>query len=87
MSDDLDQLILTEAPGGVIVTTHDRIIVRWTNGAERIFGYNAGEAIGNYLSSLISLPGQEEADREIGRKLENSGKCDYEMLRKKKMGA
>jgi protein-histidine pros-kinase len=86
MSDDLDQLILTNAPGGVIVTTCDRIIVRWTNGAERIFGYSAEEAIGNNLWSLISLPGQADADREIGRTLDDSGSCDYEMLRKKKDG-
>ena len=44
MNEDLDQLILSEAPGGVIVTTRDRIIVRWTNVAGRIFGYDADEA-------------------------------------------
>ncbi|OEZ62543.1 PAS domain S-box protein [Duganella sp. HH105] len=85
--DDLDQLILTEAPGGVIVTTRDRVVVRWTHGAERIFGYVAEEAIGNNLWSLISLPGQADADREIGRKLDEIGSCDYESLRKKKDGS
>ncbi len=85
--DDLDQLILTEAPGGVVVTTSDRTVVRWTDGAERIFGYCAQEAIGNNMWSLISLPDQTDADREIGRKLGDSGKCDYESLRKKKDGS
>ncbi|HEY0587999.1 MAG TPA: PAS domain S-box protein [Pseudoduganella sp.] len=87
MHDDLDQLILAEAPGGVIVTTRDRIILRWTSGAERIFGYGAEEAIGSNLWSLISLPGQAKADSEIGRKLDDHGNCDYEMLRKKKDGS
>ena len=86
MSDDLDQLILSNAPGGVIVTTRDNIIVRWTNGAERIFGYNSEDAIGNHLWSLISLPGQADTDRDIARKLAEHGTCDYEMLRKKKDG-
>ena len=85
--DELDQLILTEAPGGVIVTTSDRTIVRWTNGAERIFGYSAQEAIGSNMWSLISLPGQADADREIGRRLGESGSCDYESLRRKKDGS
>lgn len=87
MADELDQLILGEAPGGVIVTTCDRTIVRWTKGAERIFGYSAEEAIGHNLWSLISLHGQAEADSEIGRKLAEVGSCDYEMLRKKKDGS
>lgn len=87
MQDDLDQLILTEAPGGVVVTTSDRTIVRWTDGAERIFGYCAQEAIGNNMWSLISLPDQADADRDIGRRLGDSGSCDYESLRKKKDGS
>ena len=86
MADDLDQLILTNAPGGVIVTTRDNTIVRWTSGAERIFGYSSEHAVGHNLWSLISLPGQAEADQDIGRKLADSGACDYEMLRKKKDG-
>jgi len=87
MLDDLDQLILSEAPGGVIITTPERDIVRWTNGAERIFGYSAVEAIGNNLWSLISLPDQADANSDIGRKLDDRGSCDYEMLRKKKDGS
>src|ERR1700739_2428022 len=86
MADDLDQLILTNAPGGVIVPSRDNTIVRWTSGAERIFGYSSEHAVGHNLWSLISLPGQAEADQDIGRKLADSGACDYEMLRKKKDG-
>ena len=87
MQDELDQLILTEAPGGVVVTTADRTIVRWTKGAERIFGYSAEEALGNNMWSLISLPDQANADREIGRRLADGGSCDDESLRRKKDGS
>src|SRR5438094_9093328 len=86
MPDDLDQLILNNAPGGVIVTTRDRTIVRWTNGAERIFGYSGEEAIGSNLWALISLPGQADANAAIERGLAERGTSDYEMLRKKKDG-
>ncbi|HZV65084.1 MAG TPA: PAS domain S-box protein [Telluria sp.] len=84
---DLDQLILIHVPSGVIVTTQDNIIVRWTNGAERIFGYSSDDAMGSNLWSLISLPGQENSDAEIMSKLRESGTCDCEMLRRRKDGA
>jgi PAS domain S-box-containing protein len=86
MDADLDQLILNNAPGGVIVTTPDYIVVRWTNGAERIFGYSSDDAVGHDLRSLISLPGQADADTAINRELVANGTCDYEMLRRKKDG-
>jgi protein-histidine pros-kinase len=83
---DLDQLILLHAPGGLIVTSQDNIVLRWTNGAERIFGYSSDDAIGSNLWSLISLPGQENSDAEIIRKLHESGTYDCEMLRRRKDG-
>jgi protein-histidine pros-kinase len=86
MHADLDQLILTHAPGGVIVTTQDNIVVRWTNGAERIFGYSSGDAIGCNLWSLISLPGQENPDANIISQLREQGSYDGEILRRKKDG-
>ncbi|HEX8612669.1 MAG TPA: PAS domain S-box protein [Telluria sp.] len=84
---DFDQLILTEAPGGVIVTTPGHIVLRWTNGAERIFGYTSEEALGRDLRALIALPGEQELDLEAARQLEERGAFDYETLRRRKDGA
>jgi PAS domain S-box-containing protein len=86
MSIDLDQLVLDHAPGGVIVTTPDHLVVRWTHGAQRIFGYSPEDALGHSLWELISLPGQAEEDRRIGQQLLGQGNCDYEMLRRRKDG-
>jgi protein-histidine pros-kinase len=86
MSDDLDQLILSRAPGGVIVTNRDGTVLRWTPGAETIFGYSGEEATGNNVSTLISLPEQSGAERDIARKLADGESCDYEILRRKKDG-
>ncbi|MEG2032445.1 MAG: PAS domain S-box protein, partial [Janthinobacterium sp.] len=86
MDIELDKLILSEAPGGVVVTTEDHAVVRWTMGAQRIFGYTGEEAIGRNLWELISLPGQADADQAIERHLALHGSCDHESLRRRKDG-
>ena len=86
MDIELDQLILSEAPGGVVVTTEDHAVVRWTMGAQRIFGYTDDEAIGRNLWELISLPGQAAADQAIENRLALQGSCDHESLRRRKDG-
>jgi protein-histidine pros-kinase len=58
MDDRLDQLILTHAPGGVIVTAPDHIVLRWSAGAERIFGYSHAEAVGKPWWPLIGRVGE-----------------------------
>ncbi|NIA00482.1 PAS domain S-box protein [Massilia sp. CCM 8734] len=86
---DFDQLILTEAPGGVIVTTPGHTVLRWTKGAERIFGYSSDEAVGRDLRELIALPGKQERelDLEADRQIMARGAFDYETLRRRKDGA
>jgi PAS domain S-box-containing protein len=83
---ELDQLILAEAPGGVIITTPDRTVIRWTAGAERIFGYRADEALGCRLWDLISLPGQADSDRQVTETLLLHGASSHESLRRRKDG-
>ena len=86
IASELDQMILSEAPGGVIITTPERIVLRWTSGAERIFGYDAQEAVGRNLWDLISLPGQAESDHQITATLKLQGACNHEALRRRKDG-
>ncbi|NHZ43181.1 PAS domain S-box protein [Massilia aquatica] len=84
---DFDQLILSEAPGGVIVTTPGHTVLRWTNGAERIFGYTSEEALGHDLRELIALPGQRDLDESNARRVHERGVSDHEGLRRRKDGA
>jgi signal transduction histidine kinase/CheY-like chemotaxis protein len=66
MADKLDQLILTHLPGGLIVTAADHTVLRWNDGAQRIFGYAAADAIGQPLWKLIAVNGETGAgDVEI----------------------
>ncbi|WP_219114082.1 PAS domain S-box protein [Janthinobacterium sp. UMAB-56] len=86
MDADLDQLILSGAPGGVVITNEDHVVVRWTAGVQRIFGYASGEALGCKLWELISLPGQAEANVLIDEQLTLQGCYDRESLRRRKDG-
>ncbi|AQR70181.1 hypothetical protein BZG29_19030 [Janthinobacterium sp. LM6] len=86
MDAELDQLILSGAPGGVVITSEDHVVVRWTVGAQRIFGYASDEALGRTLWELISLPGQAEAGPLIAEQLTLHGSYDRESLRRRKDG-
>ncbi|HNC96458.1 MAG TPA: PAS domain S-box protein, partial [Myxococcota bacterium] len=86
MQIDFDQLVMEQAPGGVVVTTRSGTIVHWTRGAEEIFGFNRDEAIGRPLLELIGAPGQEWTDfvSELAR---SGGAFVFECLRRKKDGS
>lgn len=86
MDAELDQLILNDAPGGVVITSKEHVIVRWTAGAQRIFGYASDEALGRKLWELVSLPGQAEAVPLIDEQLALHGSYDRESLRRRKDG-
>ena len=86
MDAELDQLILSGAPGGVVITNEEHVVVRWTIGAQRIFGYASDEALGRTLWELISLPGQAEAAPLIDEQLALHGSYDRESLRRRKDG-
>ncbi|MDN2671318.1 PAS domain S-box protein [Janthinobacterium sp. SUN026] len=86
MDAELDQLILSGAPGGVVITNEDHVVVRWTAGAQRIFGYASDETLGRTLWELISLPGQAEAGPLIAEQLALHGSYDRESLRRRKDG-
>jgi PAS domain S-box-containing protein len=45
--------IVTEAGDAIIFADHEGVIRLWNAGAERIFGYSAGEALGQSLDLII----------------------------------
>jgi PAS domain S-box-containing protein len=87
MATDFDRLILSEAPGGIIVTSPDGGVVHWTKGAEIIFGYASEEALGRSLHELTSLPGTEDQAINVREQLIAEGHHNYECLRRRKDGA
>jgi PAS domain S-box-containing protein len=57
--------ILDQAHDSVIATDLDGRITFWNNGAERLFGYNADESVGQHISHIF--PAEAHADLDIGR--------------------
>ncbi|MET3130789.1 PAS domain S-box-containing protein [Oxalobacteraceae bacterium GrIS 1.11] len=87
MSSDFDRMILEEAPGGVVVTSPQGIVVHWTAGVENIFGYTAKESVGRPLDELIALPGAHDDWNHVREELLAKGMFEYEGLRRRKDGA
>ncbi len=54
-----EEAIITSTPSGVILS--------WNHGAEAIYGYSAGEAIGKPFSMIIAPERKESAGRIIGQ--------------------
>jgi diguanylate cyclase (GGDEF)-like protein/PAS domain S-box-containing protein len=48
--------VLREAPDAIVTLDAHHRIVEWNTGAERLFGYSRGEAIGRDLDPLITNP-------------------------------
>ena len=87
MPTDFDSLILNEAPGGVVLTSPKGVVVPWTRGAERLYGYSAAEAVGRPLNELIGVAGNVDDWVHIVAEIKAHGSVDYEALRRKKDGA
>lgn len=49
----LAQAIVRESPEAIVVADPDGIILVWNNGAERMFGHTAAEAVGQSLDLII----------------------------------
>ena len=53
LSQDILEHIVTQAPDAILYSDRDGIIRLWNQGAERIFGFSAHEAIGQSLDLII----------------------------------
>jgi protein-histidine pros-kinase len=82
----LDRLLLDENPDAVIITTAAGIVVHWSRGAERMYGYSAAEVLQRRLADLILASG---ADGELARLREEAfrtGNATGEGVRLRKDG-
>ncbi len=57
--------VLYHAPDAIIILDDDHRVMEWNPGAEKIFGYQREEALGNELDALVA---QGEIRREANRK-------------------
>lgn len=79
MNPDIDQFCRTlvrDAPDAIIYADANGVIAFWNKGAERIFGYSQGEALGASLDIII--PGNLRARHWAGyRKTMHTGQTRY----------
>jgi len=79
---------LVESSDDAIVSKNlDGVITSWNSGAERVFGYSAGEAIGQPITLVIPEDRQSE-EREILTRIRRGERIDhFETVRQRKHGS
>ena len=78
--------IVDSSDDAILAETLDGRIVSWNEGAERLYGYSADEAIGQHIS-ILSLPEQSrEMERLLARVAAGQGVSHFETTRRRKDG-
>ncbi|RZA24509.1 MAG: PAS domain-containing hybrid sensor histidine kinase/response regulator [Proteobacteria bacterium] len=78
--------LIESADDAIISKSLDGIITSWNKGAERLFGYNATEAVGQHVSFLIPRDRREEETLIIARILAGERVEHFETIRQRKNG-
>jgi len=79
--------IVESSDDAIVSKNLDGIITSWNKGAERIFGFSAGEAIGQPITIVIPQDRQSE-EREILTRIRRGERIDhFETVRQRKNGS
>jgi PAS domain S-box-containing protein len=78
--------IVTSSTDAIIGKTVDGIVTSWNEAAERMFGYQASEMIGQPIRRLIPTDRQAEEDMILGRVAQGERVEHYETVRNAKDG-
>jgi PAS domain S-box-containing protein len=79
-------LIVESSDDAIVSKNLDGIIISWNEGAERIFGYTAEEAVGQSIA-ILSPPGRLDEMRQILDRIKAGKRVDhYETVRRRKDG-
>jgi PAS domain S-box-containing protein len=68
--------IVDSSDDAIISKTLDGIITSWNTGAERLFGYSAGEAVGRHISLIIPSERKDE-ERVIIEKIKRGERIEH----------
>jgi PAS domain S-box-containing protein len=78
--------IVESSDDAIVSKNLDGIITSWNRGAERVFGYNAAEAVGQPITIVIPADRQSE-EREILTRIRRGERTDhFETIRRRKDG-
>ncbi len=79
--------IVESSDDAIVSKDLDGVIMSWNQGAERIFGFSAEEAIGQSITIVIPQDRQDE-EREILTRIRHGERIDhYETVRQRKNGS
>ncbi len=79
--------IVESSDDAIVSKTLDGMISTWNRGAERLFGYTAGEAIGRPITMLIP-PERQHEEPEILARIRRGERVDhYQTVRRRKDGS
>ena len=78
--------IVDSSDDAIVSKNLDGIVTSWNRGAERLFGYSAGEAVGKSIKMLIPADRLQEEDHILER-IRNGQRVDhFETVRQRKDG-
>ncbi len=78
--------IVASSDDAIIGKDLDTTITSWNHGAEKIFGYTAGEMVGSSILRLIPADRQDEEDKILDRIKRGESVQHFETLRQTKDG-
>src|ERR1700688_4299940 len=78
--------IVDSSDDAIISKTLEGVITSWNDGAERLFGYTAKEAIGQHISMIIPLDRRDEETRILARLRQGERIDHFDTIRVRKDG-
>ena len=78
--------IVEHSEDAIIGIDNDGTILSWNNGAKKMYGFQAEEAIGKHISILIPLHNHDELSCLLGKVNEDKLICNFETVRQRKDG-
>jgi PAS domain S-box-containing protein len=82
-----DRILLDESSDAIIAFSAGLQVLRWSIGAEALYGYSRRQAIGRDLSDLIVPPEGRGAQSDILRRVLQGDAVTYEAVRRRQDGA
>ncbi len=78
--------IVQSSQDAIVGTTLDGVIMNWNAGAERIFGYTAGETVGQD-ASILRPPGSEGEVARLTARIARGERMEHRVVRARKDGS
>jgi PAS domain S-box-containing protein len=83
----LHELLLEHTEDAIVTVDRDWAITAWSKGAERMYGWSAGEVLGRLVPSFVRMDLSEEERAEVRREVAERGRWRGEATVERKDGS